>query len=409
MMAEEDGLEEVDPFAFEDAQAEEETQTHAPQAEEKTKESAPQAGHQEMVDATKFCPLPRCNRGEDGARGLIVGKRKYCLPHHRAFECVHGKFVKPLNDKDPRVHTDNAEFKAYKAIFGYKKIKVKGAPAIPAEDGNLEVANDVLEDVIAKNPENENVKGGKGGRGQKVKQSRSAGIQLTTFIETQGTKHSHRDITRRPKWDKILFARRMESLRGWTHSRIEAEWTKLDDETPSDKKDRNGDPQAPLRLPIPGWMVGEDAIEDVQENFHAKQVETATGARAMEAPEIAQAVEDCKMNFGELAAPSRASMLEKAAPESITSSDFNGECAILQALQKAEAKVQEQLEANSNPEGPGDAPSAGSADGAAAGGMVASWSKTSALEAKRRKTSALPGGSLVEDIGVARISASMAV
>ena len=131
------------------------------------------------VVVNNLCLLPRCNTGEDGSRGLIVGKRKYCMPHHRAFESVHRKFVMPLDDKDPQVHTDNPDFKAFKAIFGYKKIKVKGAPLIPAEEGNLEVANDVLDDVIAKTPENEKAKGGKcGGRGGK--KARSRGLQIFT-------------------------------------------------------------------------------------------------------------------------------------------------------------------------------------------------------------------------------------
>ena len=95
-------------------------------------------------------------------------------------------------------------------------------------------------------------------------------------------------------------------------------------------------------------------------------------------------------------------MLEKAAPESITSwgSSSDGECAILQALQKAEAKVQEQLEANNNVEGPGDAPSPGSAGGGPAAEESAN---------KKRKTEESANKKSVEDIGVARISASMAV
>ena len=96
-------------------------------------------------------------------------------------------------------------------------------------------------------------------------------------------------------------------------------------------------------------------------------------------------------------------MLEKAAPESITSSGSSGdgewEAAILQALQKAEAKVQEQLEANKKEEQE-DAPSPGSAGGGPAAEESAN---------KKRKTEESANKKSVEDIGVARISASMAV
>ena len=116
--ASEEDAGDVDPFEFEPGEETQQPVGRLRSVEElgvPPKEETKGVEEDPPVVLNKMCLLPRCKTGDDGSRGLIVGKRKYCMPHHRAFESVHRKFVMPLDDKDPQVHTDNSEFKAFKS------------------------------------------------------------------------------------------------------------------------------------------------------------------------------------------------------------------------------------------------------------------------------------------------------
>ncbi len=65
-------------------------------------------------------------------------------------------------------------------------------------------------------------------------------------------------MSARPKWDKDIFATQMKNLRGWHAANIKSEWAALEVSAPREMKDNCGPVAAPLRLPIPAWMVGED-------------------------------------------------------------------------------------------------------------------------------------------------------
>ena len=48
-------------------------------------------------------------------------------------------------------------------------------------------------------------------------------------------------------------------MRGWTDDKIEKEWAYLDATTAVASKKWGGPLEDPLQLPIPPWMIGEEA------------------------------------------------------------------------------------------------------------------------------------------------------
>ena len=80
--------------------------------------------------------------------------------------------------------------------------------------------------------------------------------------------------------DKQLFLDRMKVYRpSWAEDRLEKEWSYLLATVGESKRAYNGPHDSPLQMPIPAWMLGEEAVVDEVEDFQTRQLQSATKAQ----------------------------------------------------------------------------------------------------------------------------------
>ena len=132
------------------------------------------------------------------------------------------------------------------------------------EEGLPLVADQVLCDFISAFPEGKEKKGMKRGN-----------VCLTQYIHDHGTRKSRKDVGAKQILDRELFATKMEIARKWNPQRCLDEWSKLEAD-PLNHYDSNGPPWAPLRLRVPGWLLGSDYEAEETENYEQKALRSSS-------------------------------------------------------------------------------------------------------------------------------------
>ena len=126
------------------------------------------------------------------------------------------------------------------------------------------VADQVLCDFISAFPEGKEKKGMKRGN-----------VCLTQYIHDHGTRKSRKDIGAKQILDRELFVTKMEIARKLNPQRCLDEWSKLEAD-PLNHYDSNGPPWAPLRLRIPGWLLGSEYEAEETENYEQKALRSSS-------------------------------------------------------------------------------------------------------------------------------------
>jgi len=252
----------------------------------------------------KTCPLPTCEQ-------IVIGKKRYCPPHERCYECVETKALADIDKHKPS--TWNAESDAFYTIFGRQASRKAHSPAIK---GDPELAEKVLNDVLEKFPDTnfhpEGEPPSKRTRGPQT--SRGEGMKLSSYVHSKGSEVMKSEVAGRFKWDKPMFVVRMASLRNWNQTRCDREWAQLLFSTPAELTDQEGDTLAPTRLPIPSWMTGEDKTEDRTSNFERKSIDTRGEGQALSPEAMQAAVAAASTGFSVLANPNSGVAFEAAPP-----------------------------------------------------------------------------------------------
>ena len=178
----------------------------------------------------------------------VHGKKKYCLQHHRAFECISRSAAKQ--------GAESAESVAFRSIFGCKR-----------EAGMPTLASRVLTEFCERFPDGK----------EKSRQCRGA-LSLTSFVDTEGSRQAHEmeEVLGKPI-DEEAFHMKIPQIRPWNTERVTAEWKSLL-ANPAIRKDFKGPPYSPQRCFIPGWYLAEDKELDRNSSFHERRVDTASKA-----------------------------------------------------------------------------------------------------------------------------------
>jgi hypothetical protein len=198
-------------------------------------------------------------------------KRKYCLPHDKAYENIARFSMKGCADG-----TDTEESAAFKKIFGFGR--TPGDEVMQAR---------VLEDYLEKFPD------GKLNRGPR------GNLPLVTYTQSQGHRESIDSVGQCPRMDFEAFSVHMETCRKWKMARALQEWGILKDDT-TVGRDENGPKGQSLRLSIPSWMAVTDFDEHRFGSFQEKRVDTSLKPKAMAPEEVVKLVADCGRGFGRL-------------------------------------------------------------------------------------------------------------
>ena len=249
----------------------------------------------------KQCPLPNCET-------VITGNQRFCRAHFRYYEPLRRRCLRDVDDNNPDTETENSI--NFKTIFGHKtpkgkakgkaKAKAKSQPEAKHQftlEGDPERQETCLNDLMAKHPEYGDADDPTKSKSTKAK---FENVSLSQYVELRGTTKASIDAKRRPRWDKALFDTKVKKSRpNWQQARLDEEWAKILVATPDIEKRWEGDREAPLQLPVPGWICGKDSADDTTTNFHTREMETKGGAAtAMEAEQLAKAITDCAIGFG---------------------------------------------------------------------------------------------------------------
>ena len=106
----------------------------------------------------------------------------------------------------------------------------------------------------------------------------------------------------RREQDKALFIGRMKSDRAqWAEERIEMEWNALESATPEHLKKWNGPYDSRLRLPIPAYLIGDEASVEEIESYEKRACESKSKGEQWSQEVRAQVVADCSSGFNLIA------------------------------------------------------------------------------------------------------------
>ena len=64
----------------------------------------------------------------------------------------------------------------------------------------------------------------------------------------------------------------------WSDDRTDREWQLLEATTPESAKQFGGPVEAPLQLPIPAWLTGEESMTHEVDHFETRQMQTENKA-----------------------------------------------------------------------------------------------------------------------------------
>ena len=200
------------------------------------------------------CPV--C--GEPVNRG-----KKYCPKHHRAYECLETSHVKKGSE---------IEAASFWKIFGRRGRKATAKkPALSFIPCDQPLANETLLEFCKMFPDGKETKVGK----------KRGSMSLVSVANKEGARQSQDDVERRRLYDQELFTNAMKNKRGWTQERAKAEWEKLVASTPEEQKKYGGISGAPLQIPIPPHLLGEQFDENRAGKFDEHAVETRSKAENM--------------------------------------------------------------------------------------------------------------------------------
>ena len=127
--------------------------------------------------------------------------------------------------------------------------------------------------------------------------------------------------------DRQLFENECKLKRpSWGSARVEQTWQQIKATTPVAQQRSDGPSECPTCLPMPGWIFGENAKDNVTSNYHDKAMSTSTKRKVMTEEDIGEAVGDCALNLSILVADaSKATMDAPRSSITFVEGDRTGE------------------------------------------------------------------------------------
>ena len=208
-------------------------------AEELKQRPAKLAKHAVNSDVTcRHCPEP-CAKGQ-----------VRCWVHKRAAECIKVNVDKSGTEEEKHDYEDT---------FGKTK----------DDEGNIEVANEVLTRFLEQWPDGKSKPG----------KPRGKDFKVSAITHSRGFRKEEAKQAINPMWDLEFFSMKMKSCRGWDAARSRQEWASLRADA-SLLQDAGGPKWSKERTEIPSYLVGLDSNVNVTKTFEERRLDTSTKAKA---------------------------------------------------------------------------------------------------------------------------------